>query len=111
MRLRLASRALGRTALVSVAAASLRIPASLADRPTLPVSAFATVLLAHAAIPPRRPINVDAVPPKPRLEDGGRLWLEVYRRDLSTDAIGASAGFTAGQAVGEAARRIYDPDG
>jgi hypothetical protein len=40
-----------------------------------------------------------------------RLWLEVYRRDLSTDAIGASAGLTAGQAVGEAARRIYDPHG
>jgi hypothetical protein len=34
-----------------------------------------------------------------------RLWLEVYRRDLSTTPIGASAGFTAGQAVGEAARR------
>jgi len=39
-----------------------------------------------------------------------RLWLEVYRRDLSTTAIGASAGFAAGQAVGEVARKIYDPD-
>jgi hypothetical protein len=37
--------------------------------------------------------------------------LEVFRRDLSTIAIGASAGFTAGQAVGEVARKIYDPDG
>jgi hypothetical protein len=40
-----------------------------------------------------------------------RLWLEVYRRDLSTKGTGASAGFTAGQAVGEAARKIYDPEG
>jgi hypothetical protein len=39
-----------------------------------------------------------------------RLWLEVYRRDLSTDAIGVSAGFTAGQTVGAVARKIYDPD-
>jgi hypothetical protein len=39
-----------------------------------------------------------------------RLWLEAYRRDLSTDSIGASAGFTAGQAVGAAARTIYDPE-
>src|SRR5450432_418880 len=40
-----------------------------------------------------------------------RLWLEVYRRDLSTDTTGASAGFTAGQAVGEMARKVYDPGG
>jgi hypothetical protein len=40
-----------------------------------------------------------------------RSWLEVCRRDLSTDAVGASAGFTAAQAVGEVARKIYDPDG
>lgn len=26
-----------------------------------------------------------------------RLWLEMYRRDLSTDAIGTSAGLTAGR--------------
>ncbi|HWS61576.1 MAG TPA: DUF2779 domain-containing protein, partial [Steroidobacteraceae bacterium] len=40
-----------------------------------------------------------------------RLWLEVHRRDLSTHATGASVGFTAGQAVGAVARKIYDPDG
>src|SRR5476651_665849 len=40
-----------------------------------------------------------------------RLWLEVFRRDLSTDDIGESAGFTAGRSVGEVARKIYDPEG
>jgi len=40
-----------------------------------------------------------------------RLWLEVFRRDLSTDSPGTSAGFAAGQAVGEVARKIYDSDG
>src|ERR1700722_2268798 len=39
-----------------------------------------------------------------------RLWLETYRRDLSTDAVGASARLTAGQALGDAARTIYDPE-
>jgi hypothetical protein len=39
-----------------------------------------------------------------------RLWLETYRRDLSTHAIGASAGFTAGRSVGEVARSLFDPD-
>ena len=39
-----------------------------------------------------------------------RLWLETYRRDLSTDAVGAGARLTAGQAVGDAARTIYDPE-
>jgi hypothetical protein len=37
--------------------------------------------------------------------------LEVYRRDLSTDTSGGRAGFTAGQAVGEVARKIFDPGG
>ena len=37
-----------------------------------------------------------------------RLWLEVFRRDLSTDSLGTSTGFTAGKVVGEAARTIYD---
>jgi hypothetical protein len=36
--------------------------------------------------------------------------LETYRRDLSTDAIGASPGITAGLGVGEIARSLYDPD-
>src|SRR6202011_5401572 len=33
------------------------------------------------------------------------------RRNLSTTAIGASAGFTAGRVVGEVARKICDPGG
>jgi hypothetical protein len=39
-----------------------------------------------------------------------RLWLEVFRRDLST-AIGASAGLTAGRSVGAVVRQVFDPDG
>jgi len=39
-----------------------------------------------------------------------KLWLEVFRRDLSTDSLGTSAGFTAGRSVGNVARQVFDPN-
>ncbi len=50
----------------------------------------------------RRLTHIVASPMK---ECPKRLWLELYRRELSTNAIGGSAGFTAGGAVGSVARK------
>jgi hypothetical protein len=40
-----------------------------------------------------------------------RLWLEIHRPDLREDSPATQAGFGAGHAVGEVARRLYDPKG
>ena len=40
-----------------------------------------------------------------------RLWLEVHQPESRTDSSATTASFAAGHAVGEASRRIYDPDG
>lgn len=40
-----------------------------------------------------------------------RLWLEVHRHELNTDSPGISMGLTAGRAVGQVARDLYDPRG
>jgi hypothetical protein len=40
-----------------------------------------------------------------------RLCLDVFWRDLSATAVGASVGFTAGHSVGEVAQQLYDPTG
>ncbi len=40
-----------------------------------------------------------------------RLWLEIHRPDLREDSRAAQARFQIGHAVGEIARRLYDPDG
>lgn len=40
-----------------------------------------------------------------------RLWLEVHRPDLREDSSATQASFQVGFAVGDVARRIYDPEG
>jgi hypothetical protein len=40
-----------------------------------------------------------------------RLWLEVHRPELRADNRASLAAFAAGHAVGDIARRLYDPDG
>jgi len=40
-----------------------------------------------------------------------RLWLEIHRPDLLEISTQAQASFTVGNAVGEVARKIYDPQG
>lgn len=40
-----------------------------------------------------------------------RLWLELHRPGLRQDNHASLAAFSAGHAVGELARRLYDPDG
>jgi hypothetical protein len=40
-----------------------------------------------------------------------RLWLEVHRPDLREDSATTQASFAVGHAVGEIARRLYDPNG
>lgn len=40
-----------------------------------------------------------------------RLWLEVHRPELRTDSQAAQVRFNAGHEVGDAAQRLYDPDG
>ena len=40
-----------------------------------------------------------------------RLWLEVHRPELRTDSAATQASFQVGQAVGDMARRLYDPAG
>lgn len=38
-----------------------------------------------------------------------RLWLEVHQPELRTDSAATKAAFNAGNAIGEIARRLYDP--
>jgi len=40
-----------------------------------------------------------------------RLWLEVHHPELREDSVATEASFQVGHAVGDIARRIYDPDG
>lgn len=40
-----------------------------------------------------------------------RLWLEIHRPDLRADSVQAEASFAVGHAVGEIAKKLYDPDG
>lgn len=40
-----------------------------------------------------------------------RLWLEVHKPEAREDSAGVTASFSAGNEVGEVARRIYDPQG
>lgn len=40
-----------------------------------------------------------------------RLWLEIHKPDLRSDSADTKARFKVGHAVGEIARRLYDPNG
>jgi Domain of unknown function(DUF2779) len=40
-----------------------------------------------------------------------RLWLEIHKPELRADSAGTEASFRIGHAVGEVARRLYDPKG